>query len=274
MLTAAIILPFMHIVSMSISSKQAISLMEVGIFPKGANFYAYRVVISENIFLSSLLNSVFYTLVITFFALIFNTMAAYSFSKEFFAKNIITYIFIIPMYFSGGLIPLFLLITRYLKWYNNYLAILVPAMCNVFYIIIMRSQIELIPQSLIEAAKIDGAKESRVLFSIVIPSITPTIAAISMFTALGAWNSWFPIMIYTNKPHFWNMQYYLRTIVFDKSILQSSSSFDRSNMMGHDIAPQNIQMAAIVLVTLPIVMVYPFVQKYFVKGMLLGAVKE
>lgn len=99
-------------------------------------------------------------------------------------------------------------------------------------------------------------------------------AAIGMFTAIGVWNAWFPIMIYTNKPKFWNLQYYLRTIVFDRSILQSTSSMKDFNLMGSDVAPQNIQMAAVVLVALPIVSIYPFVQKYFVKGMLLGAVKE
>jgi len=267
-----IVLPFMHIISISMSSKTAVTRMEVGLFPIGLNFDSYHFVISDSIFTLTFLNSIFYTITITFLAVLFNTMAAYAFTKKFYAKKVITYFFIIPMYFSGGLIPLYLLVTKYLKWTNTYQALILPVCFSVFYMIILRSQIETIPPSLVEAAKVDGASESRILFNIVIPAISSSIAAISMFTALSAWNMWFPVMIYTNINKFWNMQYYLRTIVFDRSFMQSTNSM--KNIVANNVSPQNIQMAAVVLVALPIVMVYPFVQRYFVKGILLGSVKE
>ena len=178
------------------------------------------------------------------------------------------------MYFSGGLIPSYLLITKYLKLYNTYWALLIPGLVNVFYIIVIRSQIEAIPPSLSEAAIVDGANEFQVLINVIIPSVSATIAAIGMFLALSMWNMWFPVMIYTNKESLWTLQYFLRAVIFDKFLTAENTAVTNLFMDATDITPQNFQMAAIVLVALPIVSIYPFVQKYFVKGILVGSVKE
>jgi putative aldouronate transport system permease protein len=201
-------------------------------------------------------------------------MFLYSLSKDFYGKKIVNYYFVITMYFSGGLIPTYLLITKTLKLTNNYLAIILPALVNVFYIVIIRTQIEQVPESLIESAWLDGAKEYQVLFKIIMPVIKPTIAAIGMFVALSAWNIWFNIMVYTPKQECWTLQYYLRQIITDPSLsakeIEGGADIIASKKLAH---PKNYQSAAIVLVALPVVLIYPFVQKYFVKGMFVGSVK-
>lgn len=138
----SVVLPFMHIISVSISDKKAVSSFSVGLFPKGLNFKAYGDIIKQGLFLSSMRNTIFVTATVSVISLIVNIMAAYGFSKEFFGKKILTYIFVLTMYFSGGLIPSYILMTRWLDLNNNYLAFILPGLVNVFYIIIIRSQIE------------------------------------------------------------------------------------------------------------------------------------
>lgn len=272
----SIILPFMHIISVSLSTKDAITKLSVTFWPKGWEFYAYKSILTDRIFIRSFLNTVFITAIVTFLNLIIDVMAAYAFSKNFYGKKVFNYYFIITMYFSGGLIPFYLLMTNYLHLYNSFLALILPALVNVFYIIVIRTQIQAIPQSLIEAAVIDGANEGQALFRIVIPSIVPTLAAIGMFIALGTWNSWFGVMVFINDNTKWTLQYYLRKILVDKLLTASLSDAGQKLLeMGvAEVMPENYQMAAIILVALPIVCIYPFVQKYFVKGILVGSVKE
>ncbi|MDD4681427.1 MAG: carbohydrate ABC transporter permease, partial [Clostridia bacterium] len=221
-------------------------------------------------------NSVAITVAVTLAGLLVNVMAAYGFSKEFFGKKVFNYYFILTMYFSGGLIPTYLWMTRYLKLKDSYLALILPALVSVYYIIVIRSQIETIPKSLTEAARIDGATEAQTLFLIVMPTIVPTLAAIGMFIALGVWNSWFNVMIYIDDNKKWTLQYYLRKIVIEKTITtgMSEAALKMAELGTVDVRPENYQNAAIILVALPIVCVYPFVQKYFVKGILVGSVKE
>jgi putative aldouronate transport system permease protein len=275
LIVLAIVLPLMHIVSVSLSDKRAVTTLSVGIFPKGLDFRAYGEILTKRVFLRSLANTVGVTAVATTLSLAVNVCAAYAFSKNFYAKKLITYLFIITMYFSGGLIPTYLVVTKYLHLYNTYFAFFLPGIANVFYIIVIRSQIEALPASLSEAAIIDGAKEYQVLFHVVAPSILPTMAAIGMFTALATWNMWFPVLLYTNREELWSLQYFLRAVVFDKFMeyMPGSRSAGAITSEADSASPLNFQMAAIVLVALPIVAIYPFVQRYFVKGILVGSVK-
>lgn len=266
---SVIIIPVLHICSISVSESEAVNLGLVTIFPKGFNAIAYERVINDPIFLRSLINTIGITVLGTIFSLVIIVMLAYAWLKEFFGKKLVTYYLVATMYFSGGLIPTYLLITKYLGMKNSYFALILPALVNVFYTIVIKSQIEAMPSSLMEAAIIDGANEFQVVFRIVIPVILPTIAAVSMFIALGKWNMWFPVMIYTNKKELWTLQYFLRTVIFDKFLVASELLTDEGDL----VPPKNYQMASIVLVALPIVCIYPFVQKYFVKGILTGAIK-
>ena len=267
---AAIVVPFLHIFAVSVSDSNAILKMEVGIIPKGFYTNAYQETIESGVFLRSLINSVVLTVVYALAAVIVCVMASYAFSRKFLGKTVINYYFVITMYFSGGLIPTYLLISKYLNMYNTFWPLLLPGLVSVFYIIVMRTQIEQIPASLTEAAIIDGASQFRVLFDIIIPSIMPTLAAICMFFILGKWNSWFDVMVYTRDKKLWTLQYYLRSVVFSKELMRET---DKTVQVSTVVTAENYRMAAIILVALPVVCVYPFVQKYFVKGILAGSVK-
>ena len=277
-----IILPFMHIISLSLSSGDAISKQLVTIFPKDFLLGAYKTVIIDRLFLRSFINTVFLTVVTTALSMFVVILAAYSFSKEYFyGKKLINYLFVITMFFSGGLVPTYLLITRYLGWFNNYSALIFPALVSYFNILILRSQIQSIPGSLSDSAYIDGASEFKTAVFIIIPSIIPTIAALSMFTALAVWNQWFGILIYTDKKELWTLQFYLRAIVLEKTLYYSflanvggGQSTANPLVDTSILSSKNYEMAAIILVALPVVTIYPFIQKYFVKGILTGAVKE
>ncbi len=266
-----IIFPCLNIISLSLSDKDAILSKIVTIYPKGINFGAYLYVLKEPAFLRSLFNTLLVTAVATPVSAILTLMVGYAMRKGFPGKKIVTYYFIITMYFSGGLIPTYLIITRYLKLQNTYWVLILPQLVNVFYVIIMRSQIENIPSSIFESAYIDGAGEYTTVFKIVLPAVVPTIAAISMFFALASWNMWFPVMVYIDTRRLWTLQYFLRIVIFDKIIQARDTSV--SVEIEQQIPEENFRMAAVVLVTLPIVSIYPFVQKYFVKGIMIGAVK-
>jgi putative aldouronate transport system permease protein len=196
-------------------------------------------------------------------------MVAYAMSKPYFyGKKFITYYLVVTMYFSGGLIPTYLWISSYLKLGNTYSAYILPLLVNVFYVIVIRSQLEAIPQDILDSGYIDGASEIRILFKIIFPLIMPTIAAVSMFLALARWNMWYPVLLYATRDKMWTLQYYLRNVVFE-SMLEHTTQ----KLIDDIIPAKNYQMASIILVALPIVTIYPFIQKYFVKGILAGSVK-
>ena len=267
-IVAAVVFPVLNIISMSVSDTEAIVTNSVGIFPKGLNTEAYRRLLFDRIFIRSLFNTVGITIISTVLSLLVISMTAYGLSKEFKGQKVINYYFVITMYFSGGLIPTYLLLSKYLAWRNTYWVYIFPALVNVFYIIVVKSQIKALPGSILDAAAIDGANDFQILFRIVLPSISPTIAAISMFSALDKWNMWFPAMLYADNRNYWTAQYFLRAVVFDK-IFTSSEAI----AVVETVSPINYQMATIVLIALPVVAIYPFVQKYFVKGILAGSVK-
>lgn len=269
---STIILPIMNIISVSFSSTNAVNSNSVGLLPIGFQTGAYKKILTDSVFLGSLFNTVFVTSVGTLMAIIVITLAAYGLSKKFYGKKAISYYFVVTMYFSGGLIPTYLLVSKYLNMRDNLLAYILPYLVNVFYLIVLRTQIESLPASLMESAHIDGANEYQTLFKIVLPLLAPTIAAVSMFIALNKWNMWFPVLLYSSKKETWTLQYFLRAMVFDK-VLAAMSNPAYNDDPGSLASPVNFQNASIVLVAAPIVMIYPFVQKYFVKGIISGAVK-
>ena len=269
-LVSLILVLVLNIMALSVSNREAILSRAVTIFPVGFNAGAYREVISHFRFIRSLINTVGITVAGTVLAIVITLMVAYSLTKDFVGKKFVTYFFIFTMYFGGGLIPTYIVYTNYYNLRNNMLVLFLPGLVSTFYIIVMRSQIDALPSEVFDAATIDGAKETQMLLRIVLPMISPTIAAISMFFALGFWNSWFSVMVYITNEDMWTLQYFLRVVVLSRlANTEDASQFVREVK----IPEENFRMAAIVLVAAPIVMIYPFVQKYFVKGILSGAVK-
>jgi putative aldouronate transport system permease protein len=271
-----ILFPVLHIAALSVSDRDAILSKTVTVYPVGFQADAYKEVMGNSLFVRSLVNTVGITAAGTTLAILVSVLTAYAMTRNFVGKRVITYLFVVSMYFSGGLIPTYIVYTGVFHLRNNYLVLILPGLVSMFYIIVVRSQIENMPSSVFEAAYLDGAREYQTVFYVVIPMIAPTIAAVSMFFALGFWNSWFNVMVYTDRNDMWTLQYFLRVVVFSKFISQYNNSLSSALVAAADsisIPEENFRMAAIVLTAAPIVAIYPFLQKYFVRGIISGAVK-
>jgi len=178
------------------------------------------------------------------------------------------------MFFGGGLIPYFLLIKN-IGLYDNFWVYIIPGLFSIWNMIIIQSFMRELPSSLIESAKIDGANEYRIFFQIVLPLSKAVLAAIALFTVVGHWNSYFDAMMYTNKPELQTIQLYLKKVLTDPSAARSVGTQAAKTMpiAARRITPQSIKFATMAVTAAPIVMVYPFLQKYFVSGVMIGSIK-
>jgi putative aldouronate transport system permease protein len=263
--------PFVYVLSMSISDPKYVVSDSVWLFPKGFSLESYRKVFENKDIWVAYYNTVFYTGVGTSLNILFTVLAAYPLSRRtFFARNWIMVIITITMFFGGGLIPSFLLIKE-LGLYNTRWAILLPGLTTAFYIIITRTFFYGIPDSLTESAKIDGANDIGILLRIIIPLSKPILAVLALFYAVGHWNSYIPAMIYLPDQKLQPLSLYLVKI-----LVQNNDSMLEGMIDQYDRALMSIQLKySIIIVTiLPILLVYPFLQKYFVKGVMIGSLKE
>jgi putative aldouronate transport system permease protein len=229
----------------------------------------------EPIILDAFRVTIFKCIIGTGTALLFTTIVAYGMTRPNlkFKKFYIAFI-MFTMFFSGGMIPYFILI-RNIKLYNTFLVYIIPTLFSVWNMIIIQSFIRELPAALIEAAKMDGYGEYSILFRIVIPLSTPVLAAIALFTVVGHWNSYFDSMMYTSSPALQTIQYYLKKVITDPSMTTSmgSSAVMQLPEIARRITPQTLKLAAMAVTALPVMLIYPFLQKYFVKGMMIGSVK-
>ena len=218
--------------------------------------------------------SIFVTFVGTIYSMVISATAAYTLSKKMIPGNKILFtIAIIPMFFSGGLIPYYLTIKN-VGLINNLLVLIIPSAISTFYLILLKNSFDDIPPSIEESAKIDGANDMYIFFKIVIPTSVPVIATISLFYAVDKWNDYYTALLFLTDRNLYPLQLVLREVI------QNFTMFLGSNI-GQEIARTNsvmytrsLQMAVIVIATIPILCVYPFLQKHFTKGIMLGAVKE
>lgn len=202
-------------------------------------------------------------------------MIAYPLSRRncSFRSPLSFYIFF-TMLFSGGLVPSYILMTQYLHLKDNILVLIIPSLINAFYVIMIRTFFQSLPESLFESAKIDGASEFRIFFSIAMPLSVPVLASVAFFTAMGKWNDWYTAMLYINREDLIPLQYMLYRIQNNLQVLLSAMT----NVSGiaidpHDLPGNNLIMAMAVVATGPMLFVFPFFQKYFVEGLTVGAVK-
>lgn len=268
----SIIVPFLNCIAISFSSYTAVSAGEVGIWPVGWDLQAYSRLVKNIQLWRTFGNTIIITVVNTILTIAIALMTAYALSNKYLiGKGAFMVFFLIPYYFGGGLIPTYLIITQ-LGLKNNFLVYILPSITSIYYIIVFRNIIAALPKELMESAEIDGATQPRILFSIIIPLIVPTIAAFIVFSAVGNWNTWFSSMVYMDDRKDWLLQYQLREILMGSgmtNVEMESSLADRE----HQVHSDTTKMAALMITVLPIIIVYPFVQKYFVKGVLVGAVK-
>ncbi len=234
------------------------------------NFSAYVTILNNDGLVQSFLLSILTVAASTVIHVAFTMLAAYPLSRKHFRGRVAFLLFILfTMLFSGGLIPYYLLITKDLKLQDNILVYIIPGAVGGFNIIIVKNFLQTIPESLEESAKIDGANDLRILISIFIPLSLPIIATIALWHAVGKWNDWMTGVLYVRDKNLRVIQNFLR------DILITASSSDGQGVVDPEIMnmAESVKMAAIVIGTLPIILIYPFVQKYFVKGVLLGSVK-
>ncbi len=263
--------PFIYVISVSISSANAVNRGDVFFWPVGFSLDGYRQVLNNNTIWTSYRNTIFYTLVGTAFNMIATVMAAYPLSrKTFCARRFFNFFIVFVMYISGGLIPTYLLITK-LGFYNNRWVMIIPSLVSSYNIMVCRSAFSAIPDEVMESAFIDGANDIQILSKIAVRLITPTIAVLTLYYAVGHWNNFFTAFLYLSKQELQPLQVILRRV-----LILASTEFRDKSMVGRAekyTATLQVRYATIVVATLPILAIYPFIQKYFVKGVMLGAVK-
>ena len=267
--TLSIILPFLYVISLSLSSYEAINTGKVGLIPVGFSLAGYKNIIQNSEFIRALFNTIFITAIDTILVIWIALMAGYALAnKNMPGKNIIFNFILLPLYLNGGLIPYYLLVNS-LKLKDSYLAIIFPIITNVFYIIVYRNSIVNLPHDIIESAEIDGAGEYRILYSIVLPLLLPMTMAFIIFSAVAYWNEWYNVLLFISSRKKWTLQYKLRDILATNDLTENSMKIRITG----GVHPKNIRMAALMVTVLPIVTIYPFLQKYFIHGIIVGAVK-
>ena len=267
------LLPFIMLVSGSFSSEQAIRFTGYGMLPKDFTLEAYKVVFKypEKI-VRAYGVSIFITAVGTGIGLFITTMAAYVISrKDFKYRNAISFFFYFTTLFNGGMVSTYIFYIQYLHLKDNLLALILPGMVNIFYLLIMRSFVSAIPIALVESAKIDGAGEFRTFLQIVIPLLKSGLATIGLFMALGYWNDWYNAMLYMNTSEKYPLQYMLYDLLQQTQALARIAS--QAGIRVESLPSNTLKLAMAVVATGPIILLYPFVQKYFVKGVTIGSVK-
>jgi ABC-type glycerol-3-phosphate transport system permease component len=261
--------PFLNVLAYSLSSNLAILSGNVTFYPIDIRFDAYKRMLSTNWLLRSLRISVTVTLVGTIVSLSATTLAAYALSKKRLKGRAVLTVFIIfPLYFTGGIIPTFMVV-KGLGLVDNLAALILPIAVSSFNFIIMKTFFQQMPESLEDAAMIDGCNDLTYLLKIVLPLSGPILATIGLFYAVQYWNDYFNGLLYITSPAKYPLQLLLRQLLFTEALNQISLSEN----IGQQVLPEAMKAAAVVVAIVPIVMIYPFLQKHFVKGIMLGSVK-
>ena len=267
------LIPFVMILAASFSSETAITANGFSLVPQDFSLDAYKTVFKEPmVVFRAYATTIMLTVVGTTVGLVVQTMTAYVLSrKDFEWRNGFSFFFYFTTLFSGGLVPTYILYTRTLNLQDNYFALLLPLIFSVYNLLIMKSYISAIPDSLVDAARIDGCGEIRTLFQVIMPLIKPALATVGLFIALAYWNDWYNCMLFINDSSKWNLQYTLQNILNSSEALNRMAS--QTGMKVASLPAESMKMAMTVVAIGPIILLYPFLQKYFVKGMTVGSVK-
>ncbi|MFI7639273.1 carbohydrate ABC transporter permease [Nonomuraea sp. NPDC049400] len=261
--------PFVNIIARSFSEERYIVGGQVNLIPRGFNIETYKLVVSDPMFWTNYRNTVVYTVVATAIAMVLTTCYAYVLSKKHLkGRTFLVWVAVFTMIFSGGLIPQYVLVNG-LGLTDSIWAIVLPNAISVFNLLVMKAFFEGLPQELEEAAAIDGLNTYGVLWRIVLPLSKAVIATMVLFYAVSFWNSWFTAFLYLNDSKLFPVTIYLRNLIAGATGAESAGA----TLSEASAAAANIQSVTIMLTVLPILAVYPFVQRYFVSGVMLGAVK-
>lgn len=260
--------PFLYILATSLAPLQQVLRGGLILWPEEVTWDAYRTIFSNAHFVRSLMTTVFVTVVGTLTNLVFTVFMAYPLAKKRLkGRRTMLFLVVFTILFSGGMIPTYMVV-KSVGLMNTVWSLILPGAISAFNLIIMKNFFQGIPEELEEAARIDGCKNLGVLFRIVLPLSMPALATFTLFYAVGHWNQFFAAVMYITKSNLWPIQVVLRQMIIE------GSTQDFEVAMGElNIIPATIKMAAIIVATVPILLVYPFLQKHFAKGVLLGSVK-
>ncbi|WP_206671844.1 carbohydrate ABC transporter permease [Parabacteroides distasonis] len=269
-LTLITIYPIFNQLALSLSSTDAILNGKVTLFPVDFSLTTYKDIAKESLFWRNYLNTIWYTFAGTVVSLVLTTTSAYALSKKNLVGNkLILRLMVFTMFFGGGLIPTFMLIKN-LHLTDSIWAIIIPWAIVPYHILLMKTYFEGLPGDLEEAAKIDGLSQFSFFIRIVLPLSKPILATMTLFTSVLYWNDWFTALIYINDSAKYPVTLYLRNVMMGATMAsQTGQTIDASVKS----IPQGIQAASMMLVIIPILCIYPFVQKHFVKGVMIGAIK-
>ncbi len=273
-----VLFPYLNVLAKAFNDGKDTALGGITIFPRKFTLENFNAILLDEAFLRAFLFTVSITVIGTLLGLLVQYMAAYAFlNKELLGRKYLLYFLLVPMYFGGGLIPTYILYSK-MGLLNNYLVFILPGCFSMYNMIIIRTYLQSIPASLREAAKLDGANDFQIAFKIVFPLAKPVLATVALWLAVGTWSSWTTSLYYVTKKELYTLQYLLMQVLKEADKIQQlmNEAAMRGEILNLESAltTDSIRSAQIIITTLPIVMVYPFVQKYFISGVMLGAVKD
>ncbi|MEK5254668.1 carbohydrate ABC transporter permease [Paenibacillus sp. FSL F4-0125] len=271
----ACLFPFLMVISGSLSTEKDIMQYGYSLWPKTITFDSYRILLlGSNRIFEAYGVSTFVTIVGTILSLFLTSMGAYVMARRSFKyRNILSIFVIITMLFSGGLVPWYIVIVRYLHLKDTIWALILPSLGNAFNMFLIRNFMLSIPEDLHESAKMDGAGEFRIYSRLIMPLALPVLATVGLFVALGYWNDWFLGLMFVDKQELQPLQLLLRTLISNVDFLKNSGNAAAMQRISAQIPSESIKMALTVITIGPIIFLYPFLQRYFVKGLMVGAVK-
>lgn len=267
------VLPFLMILTGSFTSEQAIFRDGYRLIPREWSLEAYRILLkSPDSIINAYQVTITITVIGTLLGLFLTSMTAYVlYRKDFPWRNQFAFFFFFTTLFSGGLVPWYILIVKYLQLKDNPITLVLPSLLSVFNILILRNFMKSIPDSLVESAKIDGGGDFRIYTSIILPLSTPALATVGLFIALGYWNEWYNAMLFLNNDKLFPLQYYLYRVL--NSMNFAVQAAEKANIPLPRMPSESFKLVMTVAATGPIIFLYPFVQRYFIKGITIGAVK-
>lgn len=268
-----VIFPFWDMLVRSLSTARGSVSLSFMMWPDKINFESYQYVLQDSKTLSAYTVTIARTVLGTLVSLVLQVMLAYPLAKKDLPlRNVLTTILLIPMFFSGGMIPKYIL-NRQLGLVNNFLVYIIPGAVSVYNVIMIRNFLMSLDKSLEESALIDGAGYWTILFRIVVPLSKPILATVALWVAVAHWNAWFDSLIYAREPNLITMQLMLRRLLTTSTEAAGEMQQYMEQMEFENMTSNSVRMAATIITILPIMFVYPFVQKYFVKGIMVGSLK-
>ncbi len=267
------LIPFIIVVSGSFTSENYLLFHGYSLLPKDFSLEAYKILFKvPGTILKAYGVSIYVTVIGTFLGLVITTITSYALSRrDFKYRSKISFFFYFTTLFNGGMLCSYIFITRYLHLRDSLWVLILPGMFSVFHLLIMRSFCQAVPFEIIESAKIDGAGEYKIFFSVIMPLLKSGMATIGLFMALGYWNNWYQAMLYINDQDKFPLQYLLYNMLQKTEAMQRVAAL--SGIVVKDMPKNSLKMSMAVVATGPILLVYPFVQRYFVKGITIGSVK-